>query len=200
MNSNFLRAVANRRTMYSISNVSTISDENIKEILEAAIKNAPSAFNSQSSRVVLLKDAEHRAMWDMVLEAIKAHVPADAFEKSKEKVDNCFACGYGTIMFFEDQDTVADLQEKFPSYAPQFAQWSEHHSGILQFIVWTALEEAGMGASLQHYAPLIEEKVKARWNLPKNWKLIAQMPFGRPTALPGEKEFMPLEKRLSIFG
>ena len=44
----------------------------------------------------------------------------------------------------------------------------------------------------------IEEEVKKNWNFPASWKLIAQMPFGKPTAQPGEKEFQPLEKRLFI--
>ncbi|NFV72581.1 nitroreductase, partial [Clostridium botulinum] len=38
----------------------------------------------------------------------------------------------------------------------------------------------GFGASLQHYNELIEEDVKKEWNIPNNWKLIAQMPFGKP--------------------
>jgi predicted oxidoreductase (fatty acid repression mutant protein) len=52
---------------------------------------------------------------------------------------------------------------------------------------------------LQHYNPLIDEKVKKTWNLPASWKLIAQMPFGKPTDQPGEKEFQPLEERVKFF-
>ena len=56
-----------------------------------------------------------------------------------------------------------------------------------QLVVWTGLEAEGLGASLQHYNPLIDDEVKQEWNVPANWKLIAQMPFGNPTAAPGEK-------------
>ena len=45
-----------------------------------------------------------------------------------------------------------------------------------QFAIWTMLEDAGLGASLQHYNPLIDEKVQNEWKLNPNWKLIAQMP------------------------
>ena len=67
-----------------------------------------------------------------------------------------------------------------------------------QLVVWTGLEAEGLGASLQHYNPLIDDEVKTEWNVPANWKLIAQMPFGNPTAAPGEKEFQPLEERVKF--
>lgn len=67
-----------------------------------------------------------------------------------------------------------------------------------QLVVWTALESEGLGASLQHYNPLIDDEVKKEWNVPSNWKLIAQMPFGNPTMIPREKEFQPLDERVKF--
>ena len=52
---------------------------------------------------------------------------------------------------------------------------------------------------MQHYNPLVDEAVQQRWNLPASWKLIAQMPFGKPLTPAGEKEFAPLDKRLLVF-
>lgn len=66
-------------------------------------------------------------------------------------------------------------------------------------MVWTSLEIEGLGASLQHYNELIEADVKREWKVPADWKLISQMPFGKPTAPAGEKEFMPLEERVKVF-
>ena len=63
-----------------------------------------------------------------------------------------------------------------------------------QIVVWTALEIEGFGASLQHYNSLIDDEVKRRWDTPSEWKLIAQMPFGKPTTTPGA-----LEKRIKVF-
>ena len=68
-----------------------------------------------------------------------------------------------------------------------------------QFVIWTMLEDAGMGASLQHYNPLVVDEVRAAWNLPLHWKLIAQMPFGVPVTRPGSKEVMPLDERVFAF-
>ena len=61
------------------------------------------------------------------------------------------------------------------------------------------LEDAGMGASLQHYNPLVDDEVRAAWNLPLHWMLIAQMPFGVPVTRPGSKEVMPLFERVFAF-
>lgn len=53
---------------------------------------------------------------------------------------------------------------------------------MLQLFVWTALENEGLDASLQHYNPIIDEEVKKQWNIPESWKLIVQMPFGKPAS------------------
>lgn len=199
MNKTFLDTVETRRSCYSLSAESPIADEQIRQILERAIKHAPSAFNSQSSRLVLLQGDEHKALWNITLEALRKIVPADAFGATEEKVGS-FAAAYATILYFEDQETVKSLQESFPQYARNFPVWSDQHSGILQFILWTALKEAGLGANLQHYNELIEDAVKKHWDLPQSWKLIAQMPFGKACEEPGAKDFLPIEARLRVLG
>jgi len=39
------------------------------------------------------------------------------------------------------------------------------------------LEDAGLGASLQHYNPLIDQETAETWDINPDWKLLAQMPF-----------------------
>jgi predicted oxidoreductase (fatty acid repression mutant protein) len=68
-----------------------------------------------------------------------------------------------------------------------------------QYVVWTSLEIEGLGASLQHYNPLIDADVRKEWNIPDSWNLVAQMPFGKIVAPAGEKEFQPLEERIKVF-
>jgi predicted oxidoreductase (fatty acid repression mutant protein) len=104
------------------------------------------------------------------------------------------------VLFYEDQDVVKGLQEKFALYADNFPIWSEQASGMAQFAVWTALANANIGASLQHYNPLIETKVAARWNIPAAWKLRAQMPFGSNEKPVGEKTFIDDAARFKVFG
>lgn len=195
----FYDAVKNRRSIYSISNEEVVSDERIEEVIKFAVKHTPSAFNSQSGRVVILLGEQHEKLWDLTEKTLRGAVPADQdFTPTKQKM-NGFRSGYGTILFFEDEDVVQDLQKKFPLYEDKFPLYSNHSTGMLQYVVWTSLELEGFGASLQHYQPLIDEKVKEQWGIPTQWTLHAQMPFGKPTAPPNEKEFQPLDKRVKIF-
>jgi predicted oxidoreductase (fatty acid repression mutant protein) len=197
MANEFLTLAKKRRTIYGISKESTIADEQIQEIMYEAVKHTPSAFNSQSSRVVLLLGEQHNQLWDITTAILKAIVPDDQFESTKQRM-NGFRSGYGTVLFFEDESVVEAMQAQFPSYQDRFPTWSQQASGMLQFVIWTALENEGLGASLQHYNPLIDEKVKAEWSIPETWQLIAQMPFGKPTAPAGDKEFKPIEERVKI--
>lgn len=198
MENNFYTAVADRRTFYGISKEAVISDEKIKEIINHAVKHTPSAFNSQSARVVLLLGNHHDRLWEITKEALRKIVPTEQFGDTEEKI-NSFRNGYSTVLFFEDQSVIESLQKQFALYKDNFPIWSQQSSGMHQFVIWTALEIEGFGVSLQHYNELIEADIKKEWGIPGNWKLIAQMPFGKPTAQPGEKQFQPLEERIKVF-
>ena len=199
MESHFFDAVRNRRTYYSISNETIVPYERIREIVNEAVKHTPSSFNSQSARVVLLLGEHHERLWDIVKAELKKIVPAEKFKATEDKIDGAFRSGYGTVLYFEDMDVIGGLQERFPSYRDNFPVWSNHSAGMLQFVVWTALELEGLGASLQHYNPVIDDAVKAEWGIPASWKLLAQMPFGKAIRHQGEKEFKPLEERVRVF-
>lgn len=198
MTKNFLQAIEERRSYYGINKEELISDDKIKEIIEHVVKHTPSAFNSQNSRVVVLLNKHHTKLWDITKEALRKIVDSDKFASTEEKIDS-FAAGYGTVLFFEDQAIVENLQEKFPTYKDNFPIWSKESNGMLQFNIWTSLELKGYGASLQHYNELIEGEVKKEWNIPSTWEMRAQLPFGKPTSQPGEKEFKALEDRIRVY-
>lgn len=198
MSKDFFTAVADRRSFYGISKEAVVSDDKIKEIIEHAVKHTPSAFNSQSTRVVLLLGKEHDKLWDITMKALRKIVAADNFSSTEDKI-NSFKNGYGTVLYFEDNSVIESLQKQFALYKDNFPIWSQQTSGMHQFVIWTALEIEGFGASLQHYNELIENDVKKEWSIPENWKLIGQMPFGKPTAKPDEKQFSPLEERIKVF-
>ena len=199
MERKFKEALAHRRSYYALSNKSLISNEEIEEIVKFAVKNIPSAFNSQSTRVVLLLGDQHTKLWNIVKDTLQEIVSAEAFKSTENKIDKSFASGYGTVLFFEERMIVEGLQKSFPTYQDRFPVWSQHTSAMHQLAVWTMLEDAGFGASLQHYNPLIDEAVAKEWQLPETWELIAQMPFGAPLQEPGAKEFNPIEERVRIF-
>ncbi|MFP3510492.1 nitroreductase family protein [Peribacillus sp. SIMBA_075] len=198
MTKDFYTAIKERRSYYGINKEVQVSDEKIKEIVEFAVKHTPSAFNSQSSRLVVLTGSAHDKFWDITTQALRKAVGDRDFSGTQQKMDS-FKAGYGSVLFFEDESVVKSLQEQFATYADNFPIWSQQTSGMHQLVVWTALEAEGLGATLQHYNPLIDDEVKKEWDVPSNWKLIAQMPFGNPTAQPGDKEFKPLEDRIKFY-
>lgn len=194
----FLDHIKKRRSIYAIGKNVSLDQAEIEHIIKEAVKHSPSSFNSQSSRVVILFGQSHDTFWHIVRETLRDLVSADAFEATNSKIDG-FAAGYGTALFYEDQNVIKGMQEKFALYADNFPIWSEHASGIAQFATWTALAEQNIGASLQHYNPIIDEEVAQTFSIPSNWKLRAQLVFGSIEAPPGEKTFMDDAERFKTF-
>ena len=197
MTSSFLNTVEQRRSIYAIGKNVSASDAEIQKIVQEAVLHSPTSFNSQSSRAVVLFGGQHDKLWDLTTETLRKIVPAEQFEGTAQKLAS-FKAGYGTVLFYEDQAVVKQLQENFALYADNFPVWSNQSSGILQFVVWTAFAEAGIGASLQHYNPLIDAEVRESFEIPADWKLIAQMPFGSIEAPAGDKAYEPIEDRVLI--
>jgi len=194
----FMEAIEKRRSIYSLGRTKAIDDMQIRKIVEFAVMHVPSAFNSQSGRVVLLFGQESQRFWAITRETLRKIVPGKAFVSTDEKISS-FDAGFGTVLFFEDQEVVQALMAKFPLYKDSFPVWSLQSNGMLEFAIWTMLEDAGLGASLQHYNPLVDADVRKAWNLPESWKLLAEMPFGSVENPAGLKEFLPVENRIKIF-
>jgi predicted oxidoreductase (fatty acid repression mutant protein) len=195
----FEEATTHRRSYYALTNQTPIPNEQIQHIIDIAVRHIPSAFNSQTTRVVLLLGEHHLKLWNIVKDTLQKRISPDAFARTQEKVNHSFASGYGTILFFEDMSFVRSYQALFPLYAKNFPTWSQHTNAMHQFSIWTMLEDAGFGVSLQHYNPVIDAEVKATWQLPVDWELIAQMPFGIPAKEPEEKTSLPIDNRVYVF-
>lgn len=189
MSSQWLELITQRRTQYALGRNLAIDKAATSALIKNAIKLAPSSFNSQSSRAVILYGEESVRFWNLVKQELAKRIPAEAMVVTSAKLDG-FAAGLGTILFYEDQQVIQGLQEKFGAYAENFPVWSEQSSGMAQFAVWVALREAGLGASLQHYNPVVDAAAAEVWGVPAHWKLRAQMPFGSNEAAIGEKVFM----------
>lgn len=178
-----------------------VADSRVVELIDELLTTMPSPFNVQSARVVLLLGDHHREVWQLVAEALRSILPEERFKVSKEKIDRSFASGHGTVLFYEDTAALNHLRENYPLYADNVEIWSEQSSGMLQFAMWTALEEFGYGASLQHYNTLIEYSIVERWHINPDWRLIAQMPFGAPVDTPPQREQRSLpQSRRVVFG
>lgn len=199
MNKAFKNAIMARRSNYSLTNKSTLSDRELEELIDFAVQYVPSAYNSQSTRIVLLLHEHHHKFWELVKQELKKVTNEEGFSHAKAKIDNSLASGYGTILFFEDERVVKGLQENFAPYADNFPKWAHQTSAMHQFVLWTSLTDAGLGASVQHYNPVVDVAVHQEWNIDENWTLIAQMPFGVAAAEPQEKTIQPLSERIKVF-
>lgn len=193
-----IASLTRRRTQYALGKNLPISDTEVEKLVQEAVRLAPSSFNSQTSRAVILFGAASEKLWNITRETLRAIVPAESFASTDAKMDS-FAAGAGTVLFFEDQQAVADLQQQFPLYADNFPIFSEQSGGMAQLAVWTVLADAGIGASLQHYNPLIDAEVAKTWELPESWKLRAQLPFGSNEQPFGEKTYIDDAVRFKTF-
>ena len=200
MSSPFIEQIKVRRTIYALGDQVTHSEAQLTALIKDAVKHSPSSFNSQSSRAVILFGEQHHKLWDIVKAELKKIVPPEAYPQSEAKVNGSFRAGFGTVLFFEDTAVIKDLQQKFALYADNFPIWSEHGTGIAQFAVWTTLAQEGIGASLQHYNPLIDEAVAAEFGLPSSWVLQAQMPFGTVAQAAAPVDKKPVDSRVKVFG
>ena len=198
MSNAYIDALKKRRTQYALGRNLSLSKEELIALVKDAVKHSPSSFNSQSSRAGAVRRRKREALGSGHRSRAQGR-PAEGFDKTEAKLKS-FAAGAGTILFFEDQDVVRSLQEKFALYADNFPVWSEQAGGMAQLSVWAALANAGVGASLQHYNPLVDADVAREWNIPASWKLRAQMPFGSNEAGFGEKAFMDDAERFRVAG
>lgn len=201
MKRDFIEAVKHRRTYYYIGNRWLTTEHKVIEIVDTALLYIPSAFNVQSTRIVILFGEHHAKLWDITKETLRKIVPEKAFGRTQQKIDNNFAAGCGTILFFEDTEAVETQKREMPTYADMFDTYSVQTSAMHQFAIWTMLTDAGYGASLQHYNPLIDKPVSEQWDIPTEWRLMAEMPFGNPLKSPGLKiQRKPIAERRWIFG
>lgn len=183
-----IESLRERRTYYQLNKTLPIAETELKALVEETTELVPDAFNMKSARVVVALGARQDALWDEIDAAFGGKV-------AREKIDG-FRAAAGTILYFYDETVVSALQEKFPLYAANFPVWANQANGMLQLALWTALRERGIGANLQHYNPVIDERVKALFGLPDTWKLIAQMPFGGIVAAPDPKEKEDIAQRV----
>lgn len=189
-----------RRSIYALNDQLPVDKQQVVDLVEHAVLHTPSAFNSQSTRLVVLFGEDHKKLWQITEDTLRKIVNDDEKFKSTEQKLAGFKAGAGTVLFFEDQNVVKNLQENFAPYADRFPTWSEHTSAMHQYVIWTALASLKIGANLQHYNPVIDEEVAKTWNINSSWTLIAQMVFGGIEQPAGDKEFEPVEKRLKVYG
>lgn len=206
MSDAYLKAIEGRRTYYGINKAipASLTNEKIKEIVKKVVLHTPSAFNTQTTRLVILTGAEHDKFWDTASQALRkfqtdkavaAGKPAPEFKDETDRPLS-FKPAYGTILFYNAPESLDGKAEAAPYLKEYVDDWLNHTNAMHQIHLWTALEAEGAGANLQHYNPVINKSIAEKWNVPKDWVLKAQLVFGGREGIdPGPKTQVPLEER-----
>ena len=63
-----------RHSIYKLGRESPVSDDKIEELVNQAILNVPSAFNTQSTRLVVLLHKEHERLWEIAMDCFQGLV------------------------------------------------------------------------------------------------------------------------------
>lgn len=186
--------IKKRRSIRKLKKSDKVNKEMIEEILKTAMY-VPSAFNMQSYRIVVLDEKGHNDLWDIVEEMLIEKMGKEKYidRGTRDKIAG-FKGGNGTLLIYEDEMLLEEKGEKFKSYKAQVPSWSYQGSGILQYAIWLQLVEIGLSASLQHYNPMIDERVKDRFKINEKWSLISQIPFGLSDEELEPREFAPFDK------
>lgn len=192
-----LELAQKRRSCYALGNHIALTPPQITELVEACVKQAPSAFNAQSARVLILLDEQHQRFWHLIKTALQKIVPPENFAPTEEKITG-FSKAVGTLLFYEDWLAVEALQRRFPLYKDSFPIWAYQSNGMLEYLIWLALAEQNIGANLQHYNGLIDDEIARSFQVHSTWKLVAQMPFGNVVSPPKEKDFLPPNMRVRV--
>lgn len=179
-----------RRSYYNINKKLSVTQEDIVNMIGEVTELVPDAFNMKSARVVVLINDNHDLLWNEVEQVFKGKIP-------QEKLDG-FRGGAGTVLFFYDEEALASARAKFPDYANRVEEWALQSNGMLQISVWTGLRDLNLGASLQHYNPVIDERVRDLFDVPTSYRLMAQMPFGGIGKEPDPKDKEDISKRVIV--
>ena len=101
------------------------------------------------------------------------------------------------MLFLYDEATVKKMQEQFSTYADNFPVWANQANGMLQLAVWSMLRELNVGASLQHYNPVIDARVKEIFDIPENFTGSSDA-VGGIVSEPDKKEKEDIDKRVTV--
>ena len=84
---NFTDLQTKRRSIYALGKNVELSNQELVETIQGAILQTPSAFNSQTTRAVILFDEESDAFWnEIAYSELEKVTPAEAFEGTKQRL------------------------------------------------------------------------------------------------------------------
>ena len=175
--SSYLLQLQQRRCIQQLGKRVAYDQAYLTDLIQAAVLNCPSALNMKTTRIVILFSKAHKDFWHLVQEIQKTQIPEHLFSATATKIQKCSAA-YGTVLFFEDQTVIENLQKNSPLNSAELPLWSQQSLGMAQYAVWMALAEIGIGANFNYYNPSIDYKVMQYLKISTKWKLQTQLVFG----------------------
>lgn len=170
--------IEKRRSNYDLGNNLEISKKDLINLLRKIIYYAPSPFNVQSSKIVLLNKKSHHLLWTTVVEEfLKKNNNGDLLDSDKARIKREDKA-YGTILFYKDERVIEEFKEKLDAYEQKsLDSWCIEESAMLQMNIWNELRLRNIGAHIVHFDD-IDEEVSVAFDIDKNYKLVAMMVFG----------------------
>ena len=159
--SNFLEIANKRRTQYMIGGEANHSIEEIAAELARVVTASPSAFNSQTTRLVIVSEAANQKVWE-IIDGTQKEILDEGMYNYFKGVFETAKNAVGTVLFFE--------------------LYKEQNAAMAEYAALLRLAELGYGANLQHFnigfQQGFDRSIKEALDLPDHWELNAQMPFG----------------------
>ena len=184
-----------RRSNYDLGNNLEISKKDLINLLRKIIYYAPSPFNVQSSKIVLLNKKSHHLLWTTVVEEfLKKNNNGDLLDSDKARIKREDKA-YGTILFYKDERVIEEFKEKLDAYEQKsLDSWCIEESAMLQMNIWNELRLRNIGAHIVHFDD-IDEEVSVAFDIDKNYKLVAMMVFGNIIQEAAVKPKKDIDKR-----
>ena len=194
----FVDLAEKRRSIYALGTDSNYSKKDIENRIREVVKQVPSAFNSQTTRVVVLFDSANEKFWNHIYDVQQNVLEGDMWDMMSGIITGA-KNGIGTVLFFEDKEAV----EGMPAQGVRQEAYKQNNNANAQYAVWLALAEMDLGASLQHfnvgYEQGFDKGTKEMFNLPESYEMLAQMPFGSVEQQAGEKEHIDTDVQVKVF-
>ena len=187
--------IEKRRSNYDLGNNLEISKKDLINLLRKIIYYAPSPFNVQSSKIVLLNKKSHHLLWTTVVEEfLKKNNNGDLLDSDKARIKREDKA-YGTILFYKDERVIEEFKEKLDAYEQKsLDSWCIEESAMLQMNIWNELRLRNIGAHIVHFDD-IDEEVSVAFDIDKNYKLVAMMVFGNIIQEAAVKPKKEIDKR-----
>ena len=187
--------IEKRRSNYDLGNNLEISKKDLINLLRKIVYYAPSPFNIQSSKIVLLNKKSHHLLWTTVVEEfLKKNNNGDLLDSDKARIKR-EEKAYVTILFYKDEQIIENFKKDLEDYEKNnLDEWCTQESAMLQMNIWNELRLRNIGAHIVHFDN-IDEEVSVAFDIDKKYKLVAMMVFGNINQEAAVKPKKDIDKR-----